>query len=52
MPANVNKFVLFKVCAGVCGIFTLKLIHLLLHYCTEVSGEDLNIVYVKQVEFS
>jgi len=52
MPANVNKFVLFEVFADVCGIITLKLIPLLVHYYTEVSGEDLSRVYMKQVELS
>ena len=46
------KFVLFEECADVCGIITLKLIPLLLHYCTELSGEDLSRVYMKQVELS
>jgi hypothetical protein len=52
MPANVSKFVLFKVCADVCGIITLKLIPLLLRYYTEVSGEDLSRVCMKQMELS
>jgi len=52
MPANVNKFVLFEIHADVCGIITLKLVHLLLHYYTEVSGEDLRRIYVKEVELS
>jgi hypothetical protein len=26
LPANVNKFVLFEICADVCGFITLRLI--------------------------
>lgn len=52
MPANVNKFVLFKVYAGVCGIITLQMIPLLLRYYTVVYGEGLSRGYMKQVELS